>query len=159
MRTVSPYFSSKKASAPRSIASSIGRNSTRDRPIVTDDRADLVLDRPLLVVGEGAIERVVEAQVVGMDERAGLARRVPDDVPQRPVQEVRAGVVAHRVGAPIGIDHGLDGLADLQPAAQRPAMDDQPTDRALRVLDREQLAAATGSRMMPWSPTWPPPSA
>ena len=122
-------------------------------------RADLVLDRPLLVVGQRPVERVVEAQVVGVDERAGLARALADHVAQRAVEQVRAGVVAHRVGAPLGVDDGLDGLADLEPAAQRAAMDDQAADRLLRVLDREQLAPPPGSRSAPWSPTWPPPSA
>ena len=115
-----------------------------DGPVVADDAADLVLDGPLLVVGQRPVEREVEAQVVGRDQRAGLAGALADDVPQRPVEQVRAGVVAHRVGAPLGVDHGLDGLADRDAAVERAAMDDQPADRLLGVLDREQLAAAAG---------------
>ena len=88
-------------------------------------RADLVLDRPLLVVGQRPVEREVEAQVVRRHERAGLACPLADDVAQGPVEQVRAGVVAHRVGAPLGVDDGLDGLADAQAAVERAAMDDQ----------------------------------
>ena len=122
----------------------LGHRQERDRhrAVVADDAADLVLDGALLVVGQRPIEREVEAQVVGRHERPGLAGRLADDVAQRPVEQVRAGVVAHRVGAPLGVDDGLDGLADAQPAVERAAMDDQPADRLLRVLDREQLAAA-----------------
>ena len=58
------------------------------------------------------------------------------------MEQVRAGVVAHRVGAPVGIDDRLDRLADPQPAVERAAMDDQAAERLLRVGHREQLAAA-----------------
>ena len=105
----------------------------RHRAIVADDAADLVLDGALLVVRQRPIERVVEAQVVGRDQRAGLAGPLAHHVAQRPVEQVGAGVVAHRVGAPLGIDDRLDGLADAQPAVERAAVHDQPTDRRLRV--------------------------
>ena len=113
----------------------VGHRHERDghRAVVADDAADLVLDGALLVVGQRPIERVVEAQVVGRDERAGLPGALADHVAQRAVEQVRAGVVAHRVGAPLGIDDGLDGLADPQPAVERAAMDDEPADRPLRV--------------------------
>ena len=107
-----------------------------DRPVVADDGADLVLDGALLVVGQGPVEREVEAQVVGRHERAGLACPLADDVAQRAVEQVRARVVAHRVRAPLGVDHGLDRLADPQPAVQRAAVDDEAADRLLGVLDR-----------------------
>ena len=96
-----------------------------DGPVLADDAADLVLDRAPLVVGQRPVEREVEAQAVRRHERAGLPGALPDDVAQRPVEQVRARVVAHRVGAPIGVDLGADGLADPQPAAKRPAMDDR----------------------------------
>ena len=38
--------------------------------------------------------------------------RLPDDVAERPMQQVRARVVAHRVGASFGVDLGDDRLAD-----------------------------------------------
>ena len=62
-------------------------------------------------------------------------------------------------GAPLGVDDGLDGLADAQPAVQRAAMDDEAADRPLRVGDLEQDAAAAGLADLPRSPIWPPPSA
>ena len=88
--------------------------------------------------------------------RAALA----DHVPQRPVQQVRAGVVAHRVGAPLGVDDGLDRLADAQPAVERAAMDDQASRPARCVSSTVNSSLPPpGSRIVPWSPTWPPPSA
>ena len=89
-----------------------------------------------------AVEREVEAQVVRGHERAGLAGPLPDHVAQRAMEQVRARVVAHRVGPPGGIHDRLDGLADPQPAVERAAVDDQATERLLRVGHREQLAAA-----------------
>ena len=76
------------------------------------------------------------------------------------MEQVRAGVVAHRVGAPLGVDDGVDGLADAEPAVERAAMDDQPADRLLGVLDAEQRRIRRRPRGdSPRSPTWPPPSA
>ncbi len=142
MRTVSPYFSSKKASAPGLDGLGHRHEGDADRSVVADDGADLVLDGALLVVGQRAIEREVEAQVVGRHERAGLAGALADDVAQRPVEQVRARVVAHRVGASLRVHDGLHRLADAEPAVERAAVDDEATDRLLGVLDREQLAAA-----------------
>ena len=123
-------------------------------------RADLVLDRPLLVVGQRPVEREVEAEVVGCHERTGLAGRLADDVAQRAVEQVRAGVVAHRVRAPLRVDHRLDRFTDAQPAVERAAMDDQAADRPLRVRDGEQRRCRRPARgSPPWSPTCPPPSA
>ena len=89
------------------------------------------------------VERVVKPQVVGGDERPGLASPLPDYIAQRPVEQVGAGVVAHRVGPSLGVDDGLDRLADAQPAVERAALDDQAADRLLRIGHGEQLAAAT----------------
>ena len=80
------------------------------------------------------------------------------------MEEVRAGVVAHRGGSPLGIDLGRDRVADRDLPAQRAAMDDQPrrlrSGNALRVLDLEGdvPASASPTRSTPRSPTWPPPS-
>src|SRR5579862_805915 len=65
------------------------------RPVLADDPANLVLDPPALVVSQGPIEREVEAQAVGGDQRAGLPGAFAGDVAQGPVEEVGAGVVAH----------------------------------------------------------------
>jgi hypothetical protein len=112
-----------------------------------------------LVGRQGTIEREVEAESFGRDGEPALPGALADDVAERPVEQVRAGVVAHRVRPPVGVDDGAHGLADAEPAVERPAMDDQAPDRLLGVLDAEQLGAATRPRMTPRSPTWPPPSA
>ena len=38
------------------------------RSILADDRPDLVLDRALLVIRQRAVERIVEAEIVGVDQ-------------------------------------------------------------------------------------------
>ena len=91
----------------------------------------------------GAVEREIEPEVVRRHERAGLPSPFADDVPQRPMEEVRAGVVAHRVRPAIAVDDRVDPLADAQSAVERAAMDDQPADRLLGVLDGEQRRTAT----------------
>ena len=114
-----------------------------DGPVLADDAPDLVLDRAQLVGGERAVEREVEAQVVRCHERTRLPGTVPDDIAQRAVQDVRAGVVAHRRRAPDRVHDRLDRLPDPQPAVERAAMDMQAADRLLRVGHGEQLAAPT----------------
>ena len=51
------------------------------------------------------------------------------------MEQVRAGVIAHRVGAPLRVDHRLDGLPDAQPPVELAPVDDQAADRLLRVGD------------------------
>ncbi len=119
VRTVSPYFSSKKASAPPSIASAMLMNATGDGPVLADDAMDLVLDRVELGIGQAAVEREVEAQVVRSDQRSGLACPLPDDVPQRPMQQMRGRVVAHRARAPVRVDDRLDRRPDLESPVKR----------------------------------------
>ena len=141
VRTVSPYFSSKKASAPPSIASAMVMNA------METGRSSRMMRRTSSSIARSSssvsasVEREVEAQVVGRHQRAGLAGPLPDDVAQRAMEQMRARVVAHRVGASVGIDDRLHRLPDPQPAVERPAVDDQPTERLLRVGHREQLAA------------------
>ena len=55
---------------------------------------------------------VVEAQVVGRDERAGLADVFAEHVAEGGVEQVGGGVVAGRVGASGAVDLGLDLVAD-----------------------------------------------
>src|SRR4029079_14522002 len=66
----------------------------RDRPVLADDPADLVLDRVYPSGRQGGVEREVEAEPSGRQERAGLAGALADDVAEGPVEDVRAGVVA-----------------------------------------------------------------
>ena len=93
--------------------------------VLADDAPHLGLDGAPLVGGQRPVERVVEAQVVGRHERARLARRLADRVAQRPMQQVGAGVVAHRARAPLGVDLGHDRLPDRDPAVEHAPMDDQ----------------------------------
>ena len=55
--------------------------------------------------------RVVEAQPVRRDERARLPDVLPEDLPQRRVEQVRARVVAAASGPPGRVDACLGGLA------------------------------------------------
>ena len=97
-----------------------------------------------LIPLERPVQGKVEPEVVRGHERARLAGALADDVAQRPMEQMRAGVVAHRVGAPLGVDDGVDRLADPEPPVKRPAMDDQPAERPLGVVHREQRRPATG---------------
>ncbi len=109
-----------------------------DGAVLADDAPDLGFDRAFLRVGQRPVEREVEAQILGRDARAGLARLLADHVAERTVQHVRARVVAHRVGAPVGIHDGGHGLADAEAAVERSAMDDEAARRFLGVGDVEQ---------------------
>ena len=75
-RTVSPYFSPKRAMAPRFLASSMGRASVT----IGSAREDLVVDQTVdlgeLLGRDGLKVREVEAQAVRLDQRACLMRMV-----------------------------------------------------------------------------------
>ena len=87
---------------------------------------------------EAAVEGVVEAQVVGRHQRARLAGLLAQRVAQRAVQQVRAGVVAHRAGAPVGIDLGGELLAEADRPCSVPRWTmSPPTGRCVSV-DREE---------------------
>ncbi len=60
------------------------------------------------------------------------------------MQQVRGGVVAHRVRAAFGVDDRVDRLPYPQPPVERAALDDESTDRSLGVRDGQQLAPTTG---------------
>ena len=110
---------------PSTCSSTMTGRSSRTTP------ADLGLDRALLVVGEGPVEREVEAQVIGRDQRARLAGLLADDVAQRAMEQVRAGVVAHRVRR---ADRRPRSAVTVSPTAsaalQVPAVDDEAARRA-----------------------------
>ena len=139
----------------------MGITSDDHGPVLADDPPDLVLDPRRSSSVRRAVEREVEAQALRRDERAGLPGPLADDVAQGAVEEVGAGVVAHRARPALGVDLGLDRVADRQPAVQQAALDDQAAgrDRPLGVGDLEEQRPPPGSRSTPRSPTWPPPSA
>ena len=100
-----------------------------DLAVLAHDAAHLALDGQLLVVGEAAVEREVEAQVVGRHERARLARPLPHHVAQRAMEQVRAGVVAHRVRPSFRVHLGAQDVADPDLPVE-----DAPVDREARGL-------------------------
>ena len=116
----------------------------RERPVLADDPPHLGLDRALLVVGDGPVQREVEPQVLWRDERARLARLRPHDIAKGPVQQVGARVVAHRPRAPVGVHDRVDRLADPDAAVEPSPVDEQPADRLLCVEDVHDRRAAAG---------------
>ncbi len=116
----------------------------RDGSVVADDAPHLRLDRRQLVPLQSPIQGKVEPEVIRGHEGARLAGALADDIAQRPMEQMRPRVVAHRVGAPLGVDDGVDRLADPEPPVKGPAMDDQPAERPLGVVHGEQRRPATG---------------
>ena len=119
-----------------------GPNHGRHGPVVAHGTPDLVFDGPLLVHGERPVHVVVETEVVRGHERSRLMCHRPDHVTQGPVEQMRAGVIAHRPGSPLGVDTGGDGLPHPDPAVKRATMDEEPRDRLLRVIHGEECASA-----------------
>ena len=163
VRTLSPYFSSKNASAPAACASAIVIHSIdTGRSSRTTRRTSASIAR-FSCVGQRAVEREVEPEVVRVHERARLPGPVADDVAQRAVEQVRARVVAHRVGTSLGVDLGADDVPDADGAVEHAAMDGQPgglrAGHALDVVDVEQDRAVRRRGSGPVSATWPPDSA
>ena len=108
-RTTSPYFSPKKAMAPRSAASFCDISMDRTASLAMTcwlARSSISLQ---LLGGDGGVVAEVEAQPVGRDQRSGLLDVGPEHLPQGPVEQVGAGVVAAD-GLPSG---GVDGGGGL----------------------------------------------
>src|ERR1035437_6613618 len=99
-------------------------NHGRYRPVVTHDAPDLVLNGALLVGGEWPVHVVVEAEVVRGHKRTRLMRLRPDDVAQGAVEQMRAGVIAHRPRPSLGVDAGSHRLPHPQPAVERAAVNE-----------------------------------
>ena len=147
VRTCSPYFSSKNASAPAAWASAIVIHSIetgRSSRTMTRTSASIAA---LLVVGQRPVEREVEAQVVGMHERAGLPRRLADDVARAPdgAGACRCGCASCRRGARHRRPRGRVSPTATRPC-RTPAVDGQArrlrARHALDVVDLEQRRRA-----------------
>ena len=99
------------------------------RPLVAER---LGVDQPLdlgdLLGGDRLVVREVEAQPVGADVRAGLLDVLAEHPAQRPVQQVRAGVVA------------ADGAATLDVDRRRGLL----AGRDVALDDAREVAAQTG---------------
>jgi hypothetical protein len=98
--------------------------------------ADLVvhdaLDLAQRLARRGGLGREVEAHALRADPRSGLLGLLAEHVAQRPMQQVRAGVVARCAPASRVVDLGADDVPNLQLAVERPQVHDRVT-RALRV--------------------------
>ena len=113
-RTVSPYFSPKKATAPFCLASRDGQDLGLDRQVAQHALVGQVLDLPALVGRHGRQVREVEAQPIGRDQRALLRDVRAQHLAQRPVQEVGGRVVAADGVAALDVDREVDAIADLE---------------------------------------------
>ena len=81
----------------------------------------------------------IETQAIGRDQRAGLLHVRAENIAQRGVHQVRAGVVALDVRAACGIGDGGDAIANVQGFLRDDAMRDRArrpdsTRRGLRRL-------------------------
>ena len=103
-RTMSPYLSPKKAIAPIASASVLVVSNARAAFVAQRLGVDQPLDLGDLLVGDRLVVREVEPQPVGPDVRAGLLDVIAEHAAQRPVQQVRAGVVATDRLATLDVD-------------------------------------------------------
>ncbi len=71
-----------------------------------------VFDVLQFFVGDAGEVREVEAQMIGIDQRSRLLHVLAQHFAQAGVQQVRAGVVAHGGVADVGVDDGVDLVAD-----------------------------------------------
>ena len=97
----------------------------------------------------------VEARLLRIDQRAFLVDFAAQHFAQRPVHQMRGGVVAHGV-RPGAADFERGRLAGLEAPLNDAADVQHGVAEFLRVLD---LEAAGARRDEPSSPTWPPCSA
>ena len=110
--------------------------------------------RDRLVVAE------VEAEPVGRDQRARLLHVRAEHLAQRPVQDVRGGVVAADPVAAHAVDRGGDVVAfDDRAAADHRVVHDERAGKPVGRVDDVEFGAARRSVIVPVSPTWPPDSA
>ncbi len=136
MRTVSPYFSSKMAMAPRRLASSMERISVTTGALPRILLVGHVLDALDLLGGEGPVVGEVEAEHVGADARALLLRVLAEHGAEGPVEDVGGRVVAARGAARGVVDQQRHLVADGEGAlADHALVDHQARDRLLRVAD------------------------
>ena len=111
-RTMSGYFSPKRAIAPWALACSIGMCDQLTAAASRTLQVDGLLDRaePLAADGLGIGE--VEPQPVGLDLAAGLLCVLAQDGAQGVMQQVRRRVGAADRLAAIGVDLGMNRVVD-----------------------------------------------
>ena len=118
-RTMSPYLSPKKASAPSSSAWALVVSKARTGALDSTSPCDQVLDAGQLVGGDRLVVREVEAEPLRGHQRTLLADVFAEHLPQRPVQQVGAGVVAADGVASGDVDPGRRLLAGLDVSLDR----------------------------------------
>ena len=91
-----------------------------------------------LLRGKRSVEGKVEGGVVGGDQRSPLEVAPPQQLLQRPVEEVGGRVVTHDLAAAPGVDAGSNSLAHPDPAdANTAEVGDHALERPLGVLDED----------------------
>ena len=157
-RTTSPYFSPKKAMAPSRSASSLDISVALTALVGDDLLVGQVLDPLQLLGGDRRVVAEVEPQPVGRHQRAGLLDVVAQHLPQGPVEQVGAGVVAADGLPPVGVDRGGGLLAGADLALHHPGRRGG-AGRAGRRWCRAPRRVPVSVVIVPVSPTWPPASA
>ena len=149
---MSPYLSPKNAIAPIAIASSLVVSNARTGALARISRLARISICSISSVGHRGVVAEVEAQSIGPDERAGLLDVLAEDVAERVVEDVRAGVVAAGGVAPLDVDRrsGRQARRDL---AGRDAGDVAAQTRAARTCVSTTSASPVSVVIVPASPT------
>ena len=93
---------------------------------------------------ERLVVREIEAQLVGVDERAFLLHVFAEHPPERGMHEMRGRMIEHDRAPPRRIDLRLDGIADGELAALQGADVQEHVALLLRVLDAKHGFVAAG---------------
>ena len=128
------------------------------RGVGQDLGVDQRLDLADLLVGHRRVVREVEARALGIDQRALLLHVRAQHLAQRLVHQVRDAVVAHGLGALVGVDARVERVAERDRAFDHAHLVAEHVGLDLGgVLHHRTRDVAL--RSSPVSPTWPPLSA
>ncbi len=116
------------------------------------------LDLFELFVGDLREVREVEAQAVGSTERAGLLDVGAEDLAQRGVEQVRAGVVAADGVAAFAVDDGVDVIADGERLLEQGLVRADALHGRTQPVISATVELPSAEVNQPVSPTWPPES-
>ncbi len=139
---MSPYLSPKNAIAPERLGLVLGGLEGADGCVGERLAVGQPFDLLDLLGGDARVVGEVEPQPVGTDPRAGLLDVLAEHLAQRPVQDVRAGVVLADRVAPIGVDRRRRGLSGRDRAgrdARRVATQSRQRERRVEHLGRAGL--------------------
>ena len=143
-RTRSPYFSPNRAMAPAAMASSRVMTRVSTAMIAANFRVDQALDGRQLLRAHRLEVGEVEAQPLGVHQRAFLLDMIAQHLAQGRMHQVGRGVIERRGAAPIGVDPRLEVIADAQLARLHPA--DMPEDIPAQLLGIEHLKRDPSAR-------------